>query len=68
MFYFGLGNLSACEGLAVSDDLHHWKKFPAPILTIGKQGELDCTYAHKPGMIRLAPGKSASRTHKISFF
>ena len=51
MFYFGLGNLSACEGLAVSSDLHHWKKFPAPILTIGKPGELDCTYAHKPGMI-----------------
>ena len=51
MFYFGLGNLSACEGLAVSDDLHAWKKFPAPILTIGSRRELDSIYAHKPGMI-----------------
>ena len=51
MFYFGLGNLSACEGLAVSGDLYHWEKFPVPILTIGKPGELDSIYAHKPGMI-----------------
>lgn len=51
MFYFGLGNLSACEGIAVSDDLRTWKKFPAPILTIGRSGTLDSKYAHKPGMI-----------------
>lgn len=48
---FGLGNLSACEGIAVSDDLLNWRKFPAPILTIGKPGTLVSKYAHKPGMI-----------------
>lgn len=51
MFYFGLGNLSACDGIAVSRDLYHWEKFPAPILTIGGKGQLDSTYAHKPGVI-----------------
>ena len=51
MFYYGLGNLSACEGLAVSEDLLHWEKFPAPILTIGAKNTLDATYAHKPGVI-----------------
>ncbi len=30
--------------------------------------DADMQIAHKPGMIRLAPGESASRTHKISFF
>ena len=34
MFYYGLGNLSACDGVAVSDDLYHWEKYPLPILTI----------------------------------
>ena len=51
MFYFGLGDLSACDGLAVSSDLYHWKKFPAPILTIGKPGTIDSIYAHKPYVI-----------------
>ena len=51
MFYYGLGNLSACDGLAVSDDLVHWEKFPAPIMTIGGRGAIDSKYAHKPGVI-----------------
>ena len=51
MFYYGLGNLSACDGLAVSDDLLHWTKFPAPILTIGGSGSIDSIYAHKPSVI-----------------
>lgn len=51
MFYYGLGNLSACEGLAVSQDLYHWEKFPAPILTIGGRGTIDSKYAHKPSVI-----------------
>lgn len=51
MFYYGLGNLSACDGLAISDDLFHWEKFPAPIQTIGGPGSIDSTYAHKPGII-----------------
>lgn len=51
MFYYGLGNLSACDGVAVSDDLYHWEKYPLPILTIGGRGTIDSTYAHKPGVI-----------------
>lgn len=51
MFYYGLGNLSACNGVAVSRDLYYWKKFPAPILTIGGSGTIDSKYAHKPFVI-----------------
>ncbi|MBR2951064.1 MAG: hypothetical protein IKC46_14610 [Lachnospiraceae bacterium] len=51
MFYYGLGNLSACNGLAVSKDLYHWEKFSAPILTTGAAGTIDSIYAHKPYVI-----------------
>ena len=51
MFYYGLGELSACDGVAVSQDLYHWQKFSAPILTIGRPGTVDSKYAHKPCMI-----------------
>ncbi len=51
MFYYGLGNLSACDGIAVSRDLYHWTKFPAPVLTTGRRGQIDSNYAHKPGVI-----------------
>ena len=51
MFYYGLGNLSACDGLAFSDDLVHWEKFPLPIMTIGGRNTIDSKYAHKPGII-----------------
>lgn len=51
MFYYGLGNLSACNGLAVSQDLYHWEKFPAPILSVGAPGTIDSRYAHKPSVI-----------------
>ena len=51
MFYFGLGNLAACDGVAVSKDLLIWTKYPAPILTIGGRGTLDEKYAHKPCVI-----------------
>ena len=51
MFYYGLGNLSACDGVAVSEDLYNWTKFKAPILTIGGAGSIDSAYVHKPYMI-----------------
>lgn len=51
MFYYGLGSLSACDGVAVSRDMRTWKKFPAPILTTGRAGELDSKYAHKPCVV-----------------
>ena len=51
MFYYGLGNLSACDGLAFSRDLLRWEKYPVPILTVGGAGTIDSIYAHKPGVI-----------------
>lgn len=51
MFYYGLGNLSACNGVAVSTNLYDWEKFPSPILTIGGAGTIDSKYAHKPYVI-----------------
>lgn len=51
MFYYGLGNLGACDGVAVSRDLLHWEKFPCPILTPGRDGTVDSVYAHKPFVI-----------------
>ena len=56
MYYYGLGNLSACEGLAVSTDLKVWHKFPIPILTIGTRKSIDQLHAHKPGIL-YADGK-----------
>jgi len=51
MFYYGLGPLSACDGIAVSKDLFSWKKFPIPVLTTGRDSEaIDSIYAHKPGI------------------
>ncbi len=52
MFYYGLGNLSACDGIAVSKNLIDWEKFPIPIITTGRSGDaIDSIYAHKPGII-----------------
>ena len=51
MYYYGLGDCSACNSIALSDDLIHWEKYPLPILSIGRQGTIDSTYAHKPGII-----------------
>lgn len=51
MFYYGLGNLAACDGIAISKDLFNWEKFPCPILTPGKNGTIDSLYAHKPYVI-----------------
>ena len=50
MFYYGYDGKQAMNGLALSDDLLHWKKFPAPTLVTGSRDDLDVTYAHKPGI------------------
>lgn len=45
MFYFGLGNLSACEGLAVSEDLYHFYCACRPYMegdTADNGGEFRC--------------------------
>ncbi len=51
MFYYGFGNLSACDGIAVSRDLLSWTKFPVPVLTIGGRAQIDSIHAHKPGIV-----------------
>ncbi|MCL2814700.1 MAG: hypothetical protein FWD23_08875, partial [Oscillospiraceae bacterium] len=51
MFYYGFNGKTAADGIAVSQDLYNWEKFPAPVLTAGQGGDIDVTYAHKPGII-----------------
>ncbi|OZB98245.1 hypothetical protein [Paenibacillus sp. XY044] len=51
MFYFGYNYKKAQEGIALSPDLRHWNKHPEPIITVGGEGELDETFAHKPSVI-----------------
>lgn len=50
-FYYGFNNKHAQDGIAFSHDLFHWEKYHRPILTNGKEGELDSKYAHKPSML-----------------
>lgn len=50
MFYCGLGG-PARDGVAISDDMIHWKKCEEPIIPVGNSGELDSTCAHKPCVI-----------------
>lgn len=51
MFYFGFNYHHAQEGIAVSNDMLHWEKYPNPILHSGTEGELDEIHAHKPSII-----------------
>ncbi len=51
MFFFGFDGHQAQEGIAVSTDMLHWDKHPEPILTVGMEGALDSTHAHKPAVI-----------------
>lgn len=51
MFYYGYDGVHAQEGIAFSDDLLHWKKAEAPILSCGKEGALDALHAHKPSVV-----------------
>jgi len=51
MYFFGYNYKKAQEGLALSDDLLHWRKHPEPIIRTGSDGELDSTFAHKPSIL-----------------
>jgi predicted GH43/DUF377 family glycosyl hydrolase len=51
MFFFGFDGKHAQDGVAVSDDLVTWEKYPEPILGFGCAGSLDATHAHKPSVI-----------------
>ncbi|MGG4032949.1 hypothetical protein ABEV74_04445 [Paenibacillus cisolokensis] len=51
MFFFGYDYKAAQEGIAFSDDLLNWTKYPEPIITVGKESELDAIFAHKPSVI-----------------
>lgn len=53
MFYFGLAADShARDLLAVSDDLLHWTKMPAPLVDVSPAGPaVDTRHAHKAGII-----------------
>jgi len=51
MFFFGYDYKKAQEGIALSDDLLQWEKYPKPIVTVGEEGELDAIFAHKPSVV-----------------
>lgn len=51
MYYFGFNYKQAQEGIALSEDLLHWDKYPEPILLVGEEGSIDATFAHKPSVI-----------------
>jgi predicted GH43/DUF377 family glycosyl hydrolase len=52
MFYFGLSNDGhAREGVAFSQDLHHWEKSGKILIDVDREDSIDSRHAHKPGMI-----------------
>jgi predicted GH43/DUF377 family glycosyl hydrolase len=51
MFYFGFDFGHAQDGIAFSEDLVTWLKWPEPILRVGPPGSLDSRHAHKPGIV-----------------
>lgn len=54
MFYYGFDRRHAQNGIAVSNDLLHWEKYPEPILRSGAaQEDLDFFHAHKPSVLRV---------------
>ncbi|HEX6970831.1 MAG TPA: hypothetical protein VF234_01255 [Limnochordia bacterium] len=54
MHYYGFDGRRACDGVAVSTDLLHWRKHPRPLLTPGPPGSYDAKYAHKPCVVERA--------------
>ena len=51
MFYFGLcSDGHARESVAFSKDLIHWKKSNEVLVDVGKEGQADSLYAHKPSI------------------
>lgn len=51
MFYYGYDGKHAQDGLAFSNDLTNWEKWPQPILPVGTPGAADSLHAHKPCII-----------------
>lgn len=51
MYYFGYDYNRAQEGIALSDDLLTWEKYPHPIIQVGEEGEIDSVFAHKPSVM-----------------
>ncbi|MGC9063688.1 MAG: hypothetical protein ACP5JL_03310 [bacterium] len=52
MFYYGFDGNKAQEGVAISRDLINWEKSEFnPIIKVGKDGDIDMKYAHKPCVI-----------------
>lgn len=50
MYYYGFNRRNAQDGIAVSDNLLEWEKYPDPILLNGSEGEIDHKFAHKPSV------------------
>lgn len=50
MYYFGFDGRHAQNGIALSNHLALWTKYPEPIVAAGVAGEIDSTHAHKPSV------------------
>jgi predicted GH43/DUF377 family glycosyl hydrolase len=51
MFYYGFDGKHAQNGIAFSEDLLNWVKYPEPVLRYGEDGEIDEIHAHKPAVV-----------------
>lgn len=51
MYYYGFDGVRGQEGIALSDDLLHWRAYPESILKAGKDGDIDSRQAHKPSVL-----------------
>ncbi len=51
MYYYGYNGKHAQNGIAFSNDLLSWSKYPEPIITNGVKGNIDFLHAHKPSVI-----------------
>lgn len=51
MYYYGFNGVNAQEGIASSNDLLSWEKYPEPIIKIGNENSIDSIHAHKPSIL-----------------
>lgn len=51
LFYYGFNGSAAMDGVAVSEDMVRFEKYPEPVIRTGAEGEIDSRYAHKPSVI-----------------
>lgn len=51
LFFCGFDGNHAQEGVSISDDGIHWRRFAEPLIRCGEPGSIDSKHAHKPCVI-----------------